>query len=38
MAVRPSEDDTEHPFWIARALSNPNSNPEYPGCVLIQYF
>ena len=38
MAVRPSEDDTEHPFWIARALSNPNSNPEYPGCVLIRYF
>ena len=38
MAVRPSEDDTEHPFWIARALSNPNSNPEYPGYVLIWYF
>ena len=38
MAVRPSKDDAEHPFWIARALSNPNSNPEYHGCVLIQYF
>ena len=38
VAVRPSEDDTEHPFWIARALSNPNSNPEYPGCILIWYF
>ena len=38
VAVRPSEDDTEHPFWIARALSNPNSNPEYPGCILIRYF
>ena len=23
VAVRPSEDDKEHPFWIARALSNP---------------
>ena len=38
VAIRPSEDDTEHPFWIARALSNPNSNPEYPGCILIRYF
>ena len=38
LAVRPSEDDGEHPVWIARALSNPNSNPDYPGCVLIRYF
>ena len=38
VAVRPSKDDAEHPFWIARALSNPNSNPEYLGCVLIRYF
>ena len=38
VAVRPSKDDAEHPFWIARVLSNPNSNLEYPGCVLIQYF
>ena len=38
LAVRPSEDDGEHPVWIARALSNPNSNPKYPGCVLIRYF
>ena len=38
VAVRPSKDDAEHPFWIARTLSNPNSNPEYPSCVLIWYF
>ena len=31
VAIRPFEDDREHPVWIARALSNPNSNPEYPG-------
>ena len=38
MAVRPFEYDAEHPVWIARALSNPNSNLEYPSCVLIWYF
>ena len=38
VAVRPSEEDKQRPVWIARALSNPNSNPEHPGCVLIQYF
>ena len=38
LAVRPSEDDGEHLVWIARALSNPNSNPEYLRCVLIRYF
>ena len=38
VAVKPSKDDAEHPFWIARALLNSNSNLEYPGCVLIQYF
>ena len=38
VAVRPSDDDKQHPIWIARALSNPNSNSEHPGCVLIQYF
>ena len=38
MDVKPSEDDAEHPTWIARALSNPNSNSEYPSCVLLWYF
>ena len=38
VAIRPSEDDDEHPIWIARALSNSNSNLEFHGCVLIWYF
>ena len=38
MAIRPSEDDAEHLLWITRALSNPNSNPECPGYILIWYF
>ena len=25
-------------MWIGRALSNPNSSPKNPNCVLIQYF
>ena len=35
VVVRPFDDDTECPIWVARALSNPNSNPKYRGCVLI---
>ena len=27
VAIRTSEDDGKRPVWIARALSNPNSNP-----------
>ena len=38
VTVRPSEDDTKHPVWIARALSNPNLNSEHRGFVLIQCF
>ena len=38
MAVRAFEDDVEHLAQIARALSNPNSNPKYPGYILIRYF
>ena len=38
VAIRASDDDREHPIWIARALSNPNSNLEHLGCILIQYF
>ena len=37
VAVRPADGDT-HTVWIGRALSNPNSSPENPNCVLIQYF
>ena len=38
MAIRPSKDIIDHLVWIARALSNSNSNPEHPSCILIQYF
>jgi hypothetical protein len=37
VAIRPADGDTR-PVWIARALSNPFSNPDHPNCVLIQYF
>jgi hypothetical protein len=37
VAVRPADGDSR-PVWIARALSDPNSNPEKPNCILIQYF
>ena len=38
VAIRPSKENKQCPVWIARALSNPNSNLEHPGYVLIQYF
>ena len=38
VAIRPSDKGKQRPIWIARALSNPNSNSKHPGCVLIQYF
>ena len=37
VALRPCDGD-ERPFWIARAISNPNSNPEKPNTVQIQFF
>ncbi len=37
VAVRPSDGDGR-PIWIARALSNPNSNRERPNTIFIHYF
>ena len=37
VVIRPADGDS-HPVWIGRALSNPNSSPENPNCILIQYF
>lgn len=31
-------DGNLRPFWIARALSDPDSNQEHPNCVEIQYW
>ena len=38
VAIHPFEEDGQRLVWIARALSNPNSSPQHPCCVLIQYF
>uniref|UniRef100_A9U683 Predicted protein n=1 Tax=Physcomitrium patens TaxID=3218 RepID=A9U683_PHYPA len=37
VAIRPAEGEIQL-VWIARALSNPDCNPEKPNCILIQYF
>ena len=37
VAIRPVDGETQL-VWIARALSDPNCNPEKPNCILIQYF
>jgi hypothetical protein len=36
VAVRLADGDS-HLVWIAQAKSDPNCNPEWPNCVLIQY-
>ena len=35
MAIRLFDNDKKHLLWIARALSNPNSNPKHLGYILI---
>ena len=37
VAIRPADGETQ-PVWIARALSDPDCNPEEPNRILIQYF
>ena len=37
VALRPCDRD-DYPFWIAWAMSDPNSNPERPNTVQIQFF
>jgi hypothetical protein len=37
VALRPCDGDPK-PVWIARAISDPNSNPERPNTVQIQFF
>jgi hypothetical protein len=37
VVVRPADGDNRL-VWIARAKSDPNCNPEWPNCVIIQYF
>ena len=33
LAIRPANEDTSHPFWIARAVIAPNSDPSHPNCI-----
>ena len=37
-AIRPANEGTNHPFWIARALTNPNSDVSHPNCIWMQYW
>ena len=37
VALRPCDGD-ERPVWIARALSDPNCDPERPNSIRIQYY
>ena len=37
VAIQYADGETQ-PVWIARALPNPDCNPEKPNCILIQYF
>ena len=32
------KEGTNHPFWIARALTDPNSDVSHPNCIWMQYW
>ena len=38
LAIRPADEGTNHPFWIARALTDPNSDVSHPNCIRMQYW
>ena len=38
LAIRSANEDTSHPFWIARAVTAPNSNPSHPNCIQMHYW
>ena len=37
LAVRPADDDLR-PFWLARALTNPNPDPGHVNSIQMQYW
>ena len=37
LAIRPAGEGTNHPFWIARALTDPNSDINHSNCIRMQY-
>ena len=38
LIIQPADEGTKHPFWIARALSDPNSNVSHPNYIRMQYW
>ena len=38
LAIWRANEGTGHPFWIARALTNPNSDSSHPNCIWMQYW
>ena len=38
LAIQPVGEGTNHPFWIARALTDPNSDVNHPNCIRMQYW
>ena len=37
LAIWPASEGTNHLFWIARALTDPNSDVNHPNCIRMQY-
>ena len=38
LAIHPANERTNHPFWIARALTDPNFDASHPNCIRMQYW
>ena len=38
LVIRPANEGTSHPFWIARALTDPNSDSSHPNYIQMQYW
>ena len=37
LALRPCDED-DRPFWLARALTDPNSNPDLPNTLQVEFY
>ena len=37
LALRPCDEDVR-PFWLARALTDPNSNPDLPNTIQVEFY
>ena len=37
-AIRPTDEGTNHPFWIVRAFIDPNSDVSHLNCIWMQYW